>query len=178
MALLEGLVGGADSVMKFGQQQFENKLAKDKFEEQKRQFNINDTYNAALNERQQRTSDIAQQKEDERLLIQTNDKIYKTYQTAGYLNQDRLGLNYNKINEDIAAGRGSDRFGAAEQIVLGFATQFGNLPEGSKATSVEALDGGGYAITVTNADGSKGVVTEDGSSGPESSVVRFQPGHW
>jgi hypothetical protein len=176
MALLEGLVGGADSVMKFGQQQFENKLAKDKFEEQKRQFNINDTYNAALNERQQRTSDIAQQKEDERLLIQTNDKIYKTYQTAGYLNQDRLGLNYNKINEDIAAGRGSDRFGAAEQIVLGFATQFGNLPEGSKATSVEALDGGGYAITVTNADGSKGVVTEDGSSGPESSVVRFQPG--
>ena len=176
MALLEGLVGGADSVMKYGQQQFQNKLATDKFEEQKRQFNINDTYNAALNERQQRTSDIAQQKEDERLLIQTNDKIYKTYQTAGYLNQDRLGLNYNKINEDIAAGRGSDRFGTAEQIVLGFATQYGNLPEGSKATSVEALDGGGYAITVTNADGSKGVVTEDGSSGPESSVVRFQPG--
>ena len=176
MALLEGLVGGADSVMKYGQQQFQNKLATDKFEEQKRQFNINDEYNAALNKRQQETSDRANTKEEERLLIQTNDKIYKTYQTAGYLNQDRLGLNYNKINEDIAAGRGSDRFGAAEQIVLGFATQFGNLPEGSKATSVEALDGGGYAITVTNADGSKGVVTEDGSSGPESSVVRFQPG--
>ena len=187
MALLEGLVGGADSVMKYGQQQFQNKLATDKFEEQKRQydqsydesvrqFNINDEYNKAQNKRQQQTSDIAQQKEDERLITLANDKIYKTYQTAGYLNQDRLGLNYNKINEDIAAGRGSDRFGAAEQIVLGFATQFGNLPEGSKATSVEALDGGGYAITVTNADGSKGVVTEDGSSGPESSVVRFQPG--
>ena len=176
MALLEGLVGGADSVMKYGQQQFQNKLATDKFEEQKRQFNINDEYNAALNKRQQETADRANTKEEERLLIQTNDKIYKTYQTAGYLNQDRLGLNYNKINEDIAAGRGSDRFGAAEQIVLGFATQYGNLPEGSKASSVEALDGGGYAITVTNADGSKGVVTEDGSSGPESSVVRFQPG--
>ena len=53
MALLEGLVGGADSVMKYGQQQFQNKLATDKFEEQKRQFNINDQYNAALNKRQQ-----------------------------------------------------------------------------------------------------------------------------
>ena len=187
MALLEGLVGGADSVMKFGQQQFENKLAKDKFDEQKRQydqsyeesvrqFNVNDEYNKALNERQQQTSDIAAQKEKERLLTLANDKIYKTYQTAGYLNDDRLGLNYNKINEDIAAGRGSDRYATAEQIILGFATEFGNLPEGSKATSVEALEGGGYAITVTNADGSKGAVTEDGSSGPESSVVRFQPG--
>ena len=59
---------------------------------------------------------------------------------------------------------------------MGFATQYGNLPEGSKASSVEALDGGGYAITVTNADGSKGVVTEDGSSDPSSAIVQFQPG--
>lgn len=187
MALLDGILGGAGAVQAFGQQQFENKLARDKFDEQKRQydqsyeesvrqFNINDVYNNATNKRlnakEARDADEAARKD----VTRANDTYYETLDMGGYLSQDRMSLNYNKINQDIAAGRGSDRFGAAEQIVLGFATQYGNLPEGSKATSVEALDGGGYAITVTNADGSKGVVTEDGTSGPESSVVRFQPG--
>jgi hypothetical protein len=194
MALLDGILGGAQSVQAYGQQQFQNKLARDKFEldenkfdEQKRQydqsyalnveqFNINNVYNKDANDRlnAQEARDAKDAGIADKKLA--NDTYYETLDMAGYLSQDRMSLNYNKINEDIAAGRNSDRFGAAEQIILGFATQFGNLPEGSKATSVEALDGGGYAITVTNADGSKGVVTEDGSSGPESSVVRFQPG--
>jgi len=187
MALLDGILGGAQSVQAYGQQQFQNKLARDKFDEQKRQydqsyalnveqFNINDVYNKDANKRLNAKEARDANKAGKDAVTATNDKYYETLDMAGYISQDRMSLNYNKINEDIAAGRNSDRFGAAEQIILGFATQFGNLPEGSKATSVEALDGGGYAITVTNADGSKGVVTEDGSSGPESSVVRFQPG--
>jgi len=187
MALLDGMLAGAQSAMAFGQQQTENKLAKAKFEEQKRQydqsydesvrqFNINDEYNkdsnTRLNAQEARDADKAGIEK----VREANDKFYETLDVGGYIAKDRMSLNYNRINEDIAAGRGSDRFGAAEQIVLGFATQFGNLPEGSKATSVEALDGGGYAITVTNADGSKGAVTEDGSSEPTSTVVRFAPG--
>ena len=187
MALLDGILGGAGAVQAFGQQQFENKLATSKFEEQKRQydqsygesvrqFNSAHVLNVAANQRAQDATNISNRKDQELLVTQANDKLYDTYSMAGYVSPDGRSLDYKKINADIAAGRGSDRFGAAEQMVLGFATQYGNLPEGSEATSVEALDGGGYAITVTNADGSKGVVTEDGSSGPESSVVRFQPG--
>jgi hypothetical protein len=187
MALLDGILGGAQSVQAYGQQQFQNKLNTAKFEEQKRQydqsyalnveqFNINDVYNKDANKRLNAQEARDADKAGIDAVTAANDKYYETLDMGGYLSQDRMSLNYNKINEDIAAGRNSDRFGAAEQIILGFATQFGNLPEGSKATSVEALEGGGYAITVTNADGSKGVVTEDGTSGPESSVVRFQPG--
>ena len=182
MALLEGLLGGADMVQKFGQQQFENKLNTAKFEEQKRQydesydenvrqFNTNDVYNAAQNKRQADAADRLTD-EDERLsLTRANDKIYDTFKVGGYVAQDGMSLDYNKINTDLAAGDGN-----AEQIILGFATQFGSLPEGSKATAVEALEGGGYAITVLNADGSKGVVTEDGESNPDSNVLRFEPG--
>ena len=187
MALLDGILGGAGAVQAFGQQQFENKLATDKFDEQKRQydqsydesvrqFNAAHVLNVAANKRSQDATDISNRKDQELLVTQANDKLYDTYSMAGYVSPDGRSLDYKKINADIAAGRGSDRFGAAEQMILGFATQYGNLPEGAEATSVEALDGGGYAITVTNADGSKGVVTEDGSSGPESSVVQFQPG--
>jgi hypothetical protein len=194
MSLLDGILGGAQSVMAFGQQQTENRLARDRYDldvarlgEQKRQyvqtydesvrqFNINDEYNedsnTRLNAKEARDADAA----GEEKVRKANDKFYETLDMGGYIAKDRMSLNYKQINEDIAAGRDSDRFGAAEQIVLGFATQFGNLPEGSKATSVEALDGGGYAITVTNADGSKGAVTEDGSSEPTSTVVRFAPG--
>jgi len=187
MALSDGILGGAQSVMAFGQRQTENKLAKAKFDEQKRQydqsfnegvrqFNINDEYNKDANNRLNAKEVRDAETADVEKVRKANDKYYKTLDMSGYIAKDRMSLNYKQINEDIAAGRGSDRFGAAEQIVLGFATQFGNLPEGSKATSVEALPGGGYAITVTNADGSKGAVTEDGSSEPTSEVVRFAPG--
>jgi len=187
MSLLEGILGGAQTSMAFNQQRTTNKLNRDKFDEQRRQydqsydesvrqFNINDVYNKDQNTRLNAKEARDAKKAGIEAVTATNDRYYETLDVGGYIAQDRMSLNYNKINADIAAGRGSDRFGAAEQIVLGFATQYGNLPEGSKATSVEALDGGGYAITVTNADGSKGVVTEDGSSGSESSVVRFAPG--
>ena len=175
MALLDGILGGAQSAQAFGQQRFQNNLAQDKFAEQKRQydqsynesvrqFNINDVYNnaneARLTDEEARTA-----------LTRSNDKIYDTFKVGGYVAKDGMSLNYDKINTDLAAGDGN-----AEQIILGFATQFGNLPEGSKATAVQALEGGGYAITVQNADGTQGVVTEDGESNPDSNVLRFEPG--
>ena len=180
MALLDGMLGGAQSVMAFGQQQTQNKLAKAKFEEQKRQ------YDQSFNEnvRQFNAGEVYKQYDLKKLQDQdavdatraANNALVKTYATAGYLSDDLENLNYKLINDDIAAGRDSDRFATAEQLVLGMATQFGDLPEGSKATAVEIHPEGGYAITVTNADGSKGVVTTDGSSEPTSTVVRFAPG--
>jgi len=199
--LLDGMLGGAQSVMAFGQQQTANKLARDRYDldvsrlgEQKRQydqsfdqtermtaenirqFNVNDVLNQARQRIAQSTEDRAQNTEDNRLIVEANDQIYQTYAANGYLGEDKRSLNYQRINDDIAAGPGSDRFGMAEQIVLGFATEHGGLPEGSKATAVESHPDGGYAVTVTNADGSKGVVTTDGSSEPTSTVVRFAPG--
>jgi len=213
MALLDGILGGAQSVMAFGQQQTENKLAKAKFDEQKRQYDqsfnetkrqydqsfdetkrqhdqsFNETkrqYDQSFNEgvRQFNAGEVYKQYDLKKLKDQdakdatraANNDLFKTYANADYLSPDMQSLNYNRINDDIAAGRNSDRFATAEQLVLGMATQFGDLPEGSEATSVEALPGGGYAITVTNADGSKGAVTTDGSSEPTSEVVRFAPG--
>ena len=204
MALLDGLLGGAQSVMAFGQQQTENKLARDRYDldvgrlgEQKRQydqsygqqermnaenirqFNVNNVLNQARQEIAQSTEDRTQNTEDNRLIVEANDQLYKTYAASGYLGEDKRSLNYQRINDDIAAGPGSDRFGMAEQIVLGFATEHGGLPEGSKATAVKAIPeskGGGYAITVTNADGSEGVATVDATSDPDSEVIIFQPG--
>lgn len=182
MALLDGILGGAQSAQAFGQQRFQNNLAQDKFAEQKRQydqsynesvrqFNINDVYNSDSNSRANANEARLTDEEARTALTRSNDKIYDTFKVGGYVAKDGMSLNYDKINKDLAAGDGN-----AEQIILGFATQFGNLPEGSKATAVQALEGGGYAITVQNADGTQGVVTEDGSSNPDSNVLRFEPG--
>jgi hypothetical protein len=205
MALLDGILGGAQTAMAFGQQQTANKLARDRYDldvsrlgEQKRQYdqsfdqtekkNAEDIrqYDQTFDEsvRQFNAGEVYKKydldmlkKEDAVAATRAaNNELFRTYANAGYLSTDMQNLNYKQINDDIAKGRNSDRFATAEQLVLGMATQFGNLPEGSTATSVEALDDGGYAITVTNADGSKGAVTTDGSSEPTSTVVRFLPG--
>ncbi len=182
MALLDGILGGAQSVQAFGQQQFQNKLARDKFDEQKRQynqsydesvrqFNINDVYNKDENTRLNAKSAQDTDKFNTDKKTAANDKYYETLDMGGYIAQDRMSLNIDKIRQGIENGDGQ-----AEQLVLGFATQFGSLPEGSVAESVKALPGGGYAITVRNADGSVGAVTEDGSSEPNSTIVRFEAG--
>ena len=175
MALLDGILGGAQTTMAFNQQRTANKLARDKFDEQKRQydqsyaenvrqFNLNDRINQDANRR-------ANDKESREALTRTNDQYYETLDVGGYIGQDRMSLNVDKIRQGIENGDGQ-----AEQLVLGFATQFGDLPEGSVAESVKALPEGGYAVTVRNADGSLGVVTEDGSRNPNAAVVRFEAG--
>jgi hypothetical protein len=198
MSLAAGIEKGMTGAMAFGQQQTENRLARDRYDldvarlgELKRQYD--QTYNESVRQydktfdesaRQFNAGEVYKKYDFKKLQDQdakdatraANNELFRTYANAGYLSADMQNLNYKQINDDIAKGRNSDRFATAEQLVLGMATQFGNLPEGSTATSVEALDDGGYAITVTNADGSKGAVTTDGSSEPTSTVVRFLPG--
>ena len=146
------------------------------YKSQQDQFDITNKYNDGVAGRAEDAEKRLAAEASREQVTRDNDEYVKLLNAAGYVSPDGLNLNYKMINDDIAAGRNSDRFGTAEQIVLGFATKFGGLPEGSKATAVEPLEGGGYAITVTNADGSKGVVTEDGTSDPNSKVVRFAPG--
>ena len=66
MSLLEGILGGAQTSMAFNQQRTTNKLNRDKFDEQKRQydqsydenvrqFNINDVYNKDQNKFQKKS---------------------------------------------------------------------------------------------------------------------------
>ena len=182
MALLDGILGGAQSVQAFGQQQFQNKLARDKFDEQKRQydqsyalnveqFNINDVYNKDANTRANTTTAQATDKFNTEKKTAANDKLWTTYKTAGLLTPDGLS-----IDTDVLTQRVKDGDPVAEQVILGMATQFGDLPEGSKATEIKQLPNGGYAVTVVNADGSVGAVTEDGSSDPTSTVVNFEAG--
>ena len=182
MALLDGILGGAQSVQAFGQQQFQNKLARDKFDEQKRQydqsyalnveqFNINDVYNKDENTRLNAKSAQDTDKFNTEKKTAANDKLWTTYKTAGLLTPDGLS-----IDTDVLTQRVKDGDPVAEQVILGMATQFGDLPEGSKATEIKQLPNGGYAVTVVNADGSVGAVTEDGSSDPTSTVVNFEAG--
>ena len=182
MSLLEGILGGAQTSMAFNQQRTTNKLNRDKFDEQKRQydqsydesvrqFNINDRINQDTNKRANAKEGRDAKKAGIEAVTATNDKYYETLDVGGYIAQDRMSLNIDKIRQGIENGDGQ-----AEQLVLGFATQFGNLPEGSVAESVKALPEGGYAVTVRNADGSMGVVTEDGSRNPNAAVVRFEAG--
>lgn len=182
MSLLEGILGGAQTSMAFNQQRTTNKLNRDKFDEQKRQydqsydenvrqFNLNDRINQDANKRANAKEGRDAKKAGIEAVTATNDKYYETLDVGGYIAQDRMSLNIDKIRQGIENGDGQ-----AIQLVLGFATQFGNLPEGSVAESVKALPEGGYAVTVRNADGSMGVVTEDGSRNPNAAVVRFEAG--
>jgi len=201
--LLDGMLGGAQSVMAFGQQQTQNKLARDRYDldvsrlgEQKRQYDqsfdqtekknaedirqynlthvLNQAQNArneSQNARLEQTSGIERTKENERQIVSANDKLWKTYKTAGLLTADGLS-----IDRDVLTQRVKDGDPVAEQVILGMATQFGDLPKGSTATELRLLPNGGYAVTVLNADGSDGVITEDGSSEPNSTTVNFEPG--
>jgi len=182
MSLAAGIEKGMAGAMAFGQQQTQNKLAKAKFEEQKRQydqsydesvrqFNLTNTLNQNQDKRLQETQDQDTNKYNREIKQQDADYHYSILDMGGYIAADRKSLNWQKIKKGVEEGDGQ-----AEQLVLGYATQFGNLPEGSVAESIRALPEGGFAVSVRNADGSSGVITEDGTSNPDSTVVNFAPG--
>ena len=191
-------------VQRAGQQQYQNKLNEQKLDEQKRQyersfeeqkfqsdrtynegvrqydetvaenlrqFNINDVYNDDSNTRLNTKSDQDTDTFNTGKKTAANDKLWKTYKQAGLLMPDGMS-----INMDLLTQRVTDGDPVAEQIILGMATQFGDLPPGSVATKIQPLPDGGYGVTVTNADGSQGAMTEDASSDPTSEVMSFKAG--
>lgn len=113
----------------------------------------------------------AQEKRDQENTLASNNQFYDELQAKGHIATSGLRLNGDKIKADFDKGDV-----AAQDTLLTLASMSGLLPEGSSATGIVRMPSGGFAVTVSNADGTKGAVTKDGSSAPESTVVEFEPG--
>lgn len=100
-----------------------------------------------------------------------NDQYIDTLNSAGLLSSDMLSLSKDKFRSGIEGGDAT-----INKVALDIITKSGELPQGSVASNIQALPDGRYAITVTNADGSMGAITEDTSSTPQSKVVEFEAG--
>ena len=119
-----------------------------------------------------RAADKRAQDEADRLSgIQANDQFISQLDAVNLVSADRLSLNVAALTEGIESGDGT-----ITAVALEIANRSGLLPEGSVAESIQRAPNGGFAVTVRNADGSIGAVTDDGSSDPESRVVTLNPG--
>lgn len=103
-------------------------------------------------------------------LRRDNNTFINARAAEGYLTSDMMGINTTRMEEGLK--RGDD---VAIATALDIANRSGELPPGSIAKSIQVLPDGNYAITVENKDGSKGAVTVDGSSNPDSTIVTFTP---
>ena len=83
--------------------------------------------------------------------------------------------NPNNLDRDrIAEGFRTGNKPIMDAVMTQITSQL--LPKGSKAVGISALPGGpGFVVLVENADGSTGVLTEDGTSNPDSKVQEFTP---
>lgn len=62
-----------------------------------------------------------------------------------------------------------------DTVMLQITSQL-NIPKGSEAVGIDkSPDGQGFVVRIQNADGSIGVLTEDGTSNPDSKVQVFTP---
>lgn len=200
-AFLDGLVGGASSVQAFGQQQFANKMArekldfeKNKFNESTRQFDLNyqlaqDNYkiSQAENKRaeaaapgileQTRLSNITSKnaidEESKRVLIEENDKSIGQLTAAGYINEQAgpLTLDLEQTVANIKVGGAVN-----DQGILLLANRDPDLPEGFTLDRVERIGNTGMlTISGKYEDGSRGVLTVDGKISKDSEVALMSP---
>ena len=128
-----------------------------------------------INDRIAKVSESAEQRsvdEAGNVAVTTgNDQYIDTLNSAGLLSPDMLSLSKDKFRSGIEGGDAT-----INKVALDIITKSGELPQGSVASNIQALPDGRYAITVTNADGSMGAITEDTSSTPQSKVVEFEAG--
>ena len=129
----------------------------------------------AINDRIAKVSESAEQRSVDaagNVAVTTgNDQYIDTLNSAGLLSSDMLSLSKDKFRSGIEGGDAT-----INKVALDIITKSGELPQGSVASNIQALPDGRYAITVTNADGSMGAITEDTSSTPQSKVVEFEAG--
>ena len=200
-AFLDGLVGGASSVQAFGQQQFANKMAREKldfeknrFSESTRQFDLNyqlaqDRYKieedtnkraelAAPGIRTQTelsniTSQNALDEESKRKLIEENDASIGQLTAAGYINEQAgpLTLDLEQTVANIKVGGAVN-----DQGILLLANRDPDLPEGFTLDRVERIGNTGMlTISGKYEDGSRGVLTVDGKISKDSEVALMSP---
>lgn len=101
-----------------------------------------------------------------------NDIILNNYRNLEIVDPSDPGkLNKERIAEGFTTGNKP----IVDAVLLQISSQL-NLPKGSKAIGIDRLPGGpGFVIRIQNEDGSVGVLTEDGTSNPDSRVQEFTP---
>jgi hypothetical protein len=201
MALLDGMLGGAQSVMAFGQQQFENKLAKDKFAEQTRQYDQNYALQQkqyGLNERatvvsedsntrakelqpglvkkQELENDKSQFDLDGAVLKRRytdNDRAIGDLISAGFINvQGEYGPTRLDINNSVKLITAGGAVN--DKAILGMANRDQDLPEGFTLNKVDRTPNG-LVLRGTYEDGRQGVLTAEGSVGDDDAVAFLSP---
>ena len=181
-------LGSFTGVRNMRQQRFDNKAKtrqlgqvdrelkqQDRTQDQKdREMGQEDTQ-LTINDRIAKVSESAEQRSVDaagNVAVTTgNDQYIDTLNSAGLLSSDMLSLSKDKFRSGIEGGDAT-----INKVALDIITKSGELPQGSVASNIQALPDGRYAITVTNADGSMGAITEDTSSTPQSKVVEFEAG--
>lgn len=151
------ILAGIQGAQAMGQQRVRNQLAQDELAQGERRLGLMQRQVAIEEDTNRRTVEEARA-----------DQFVQSANAAGFLTQNMLSIDGDKLRKGIESGnRTAERFG------LELVNRSGELPQGSVAEAIQPLPDGGYAITVRNKDGSKGVVTRDGSSNPDSEVVNF-----
>jgi len=197
MALLDGILGGADSVMKYGQQQFDNKLATNKFEEQTRQYDQTyalqqKQYN--LNERNTVVSEDSNTRANELQPGKLTEQKLKNASSQNDLDTSNLKIKYENNDRyigDLVAGGwinvqgeyGPTRLdipnsvklitagGAVnDKAILDMANRDQDLPEGFTLNKIDRRQNG-LVLRGTYKDGRQGVLTAEGSVGDDDEVA-------
>ena len=151
------ILAGIQGAQAMGQQRVRNQLAQDELAQGERRLGLLQRQVAIEEDTNRRAVEEARA-----------DQFVQSANAAGFLAQNMLSIDGDKLRKGIESGnRTAERFG------LELVNRSGELPQGSVAEAIQPLPDGGYAITVRNKDGSKGVVTRDGSSNPDSEVVNF-----
>jgi hypothetical protein len=158
------ILAGIQGAQAMGQQRIRNQLAQDELAQGERRIGLLQRQVAVDEDTNRRAVEEANRLNT----IRDNDKLVQGLNAAGFLTKNMLSIDGDKLGRGISSG---DR--TAIRIGLDLVNRSGELPPGSLAEAIQPLPGGGYAITVRNKDGSRGAVTRDGSSNPDSEVVNF-----
>ena len=156
-----GLLAGIQGVQAMSQQRRDNAARDRRLDQQDRQLDI-----------AQDQLDIALRDEGTKRDTRTANEIYQTYQTFGFLSDDRMGLDKSKFRAALESDNEATAY-AARQFIRDAALTSGLLPQGTKDVKVVRGPNGAYALQTVNADGSPGMVTVDGTSNPDSEVAQF-----
>lgn len=160
------ILAGIQGVQQMSAQRSRNQLAQRQLAQEERRLGILDRQVSTQEAQQANLNAEAENTRNRR----ENGAFIQATAASGYLTRDGMGIDTARLADGISKG---DQ--VATQLALNIANKSGELPAGSVAESLQVLPDGNYAVTVRNKDGSKGAVTVDGSSNPDSTVMNFTP---
>ena len=138
-----GLLAGIQGVQQMSQQRRQNQQTDRRLDQGDRQLDI-----------AQAQLEIAQANEGDRCDTRTANQIYQTYQTYGFLTDDRMGLDKQKFIDALQSDNETTAY-AARQVIKDAARTSGLLPAGTKDVKIVQGPNGGYGDTANAAMGVK-----------------------